>query len=131
MVRQVHAALGRTRPSRADTERFLLERLSEPKQHVVFDPPRSVPAPAAFRRAADRRGVRLDLRSRMLVGRPGVALNGELFAIGRALRPPLRRLADRRALDGATIARAPAALGPLLRDWHEAGWLHLGCEDSP
>lgn len=131
MVRQVHAALVRARPSRADTERFLLERLSEPKQHVVFERPRSVPALAAFRRAAGRRGVRLDRRSRMLAGRPGIALNGELFAVDRALRPALRRLADRRALDATTIARAPASLAPLLRAWLEAGWLHLGCEDSP
>lgn len=131
MVRQTHAALSRVRPTRAHTERFLLEHLSEPKASVVFQRPKHPPAPAMFVRAARRRGVILDARSRMLYGRLGVALNGELFEVAAGLRPPLHALADRRSLDGDSIARAPAALAPLLHDWLVAGWLHFGGETAP
>jgi 50S ribosomal protein L16 3-hydroxylase len=131
MVRQAHAALARARPERADTERFLLEYLSEPKLDVVFRRPARAPALAAFTRTVRRRGVALDRRSRMLWGRPGVAVNGELFAVDRALRPALRRLADRRSLDGASIASAPPSLARLLHDWLLAGWLHFGEEKAP
>ncbi len=125
MVSRAHAALARTRPSRAHTERFLLEHLSEPKPQVIFTTPKRRPSLADFTRAARRRGVALDRRSRMLVGRPGVALNGELFAVARALRPLLRQLADRRALDAGSLAAAPAAALGLLHEWLLAGWLHL------
>ncbi len=131
MVRQTHAALSRVRPTRAHTERFLLEHLSEPKASVVFQRPQHPPASAMFVRAARRRGVILDARSRMLYGRLGVALNGELFEVAAGLRPVLHTLADRRSLDGDSIARAPAALAPLLHDWLVAGWLHFGGETAP
>ena len=125
MVAAVHAALGRARPPRADTERFLLEYLSEPKPHVVFDRPRRAPSAAAFARGAGRRGVVLDGRTRMLTGRPGVAVNGELFEVESRLLPELRKLADRRSLAAADIRRAPGSLPALLLEWAVAGWLHL------
>ncbi len=128
MVRQAHAALSRARPARAHTERFLLEHLSEPKPDVVFQRSKHSPSPGTFARAVRRRGVILDVRSRMLYGHPGVALNGELFEVAAPLRSVLRALADRRRLDGDSIARAPASLAPLLRDWLLAGWLHFGKE---
>lgn len=126
MIEQVHSALSRARPRRADTARFLLEHLSEPKLHVVFDPPEPAPSPAAFRRTACRHGVCLDRRSRLLYARQGVALNGELFAMPTGMRPLLRRLADRRALDGRDLERAGTSVLTLLRGWHAAGWLHFG-----
>jgi 50S ribosomal protein L16 3-hydroxylase len=130
MVRRVHAALVRVRPTRADTERFLLEHLTEPKMQVVFRAARPALTLAAFRRAARRRGVALDRRSRMLIGRNGVGLNGELFAIPASLRTHLRRLADERALPAAALAAAPASLMALLHDWQRAAWLRLGPEPA-
>jgi len=128
LVTRTHEALGRLRPTRAHTERFLLEYLSEPKRQVVFDRPRRSLKPAGFARAASSHGVRLDRRSRILLGQPGVALNGELFEVERALRPLLRSLSDHWVLDAASCRRAPAALLALLHDWWLAGWLHLGTE---
>jgi 50S ribosomal protein L16 3-hydroxylase len=125
MVTRVHAALSRARPARTDTERFLLEYLSEPKPHVVFDRPRRAPSVPAFSAAVRRRGVVLDRRTRMFTGRAGVAVNGELFEVESRLLPALRRLADARRLAAPHIRRAPAMLAGLLRDWAAAGWLHL------
>ncbi len=39
MTRRVHAELARHRPGRADTQRFLLRHLSEPKATTVFEVP--------------------------------------------------------------------------------------------
>lgn len=126
MVSRVHAALTCARPTRADTERFLLEHLSEPKRHVVFDRPRRTPSPAAFARAACRHGVALDIRTRMLTGPAGVAVNGELFEAGAPALRFLRTLAERRALDAGALTSAPGPLMRLLHAWAAAGWLHLG-----
>ena len=125
MVTRLHAALSHSRPTRADTERFLLEHLSEPKPQVVFDRPKRSPSFAAFGRTAHRRGVVLDRRSRMLTTRDAVALNGELFEVDRNLLPALRVLADRRTLDAGALACAPKRLTALLHDWLCAGWLHV------
>jgi 50S ribosomal protein L16 3-hydroxylase len=124
MVRNIHRALIAQRPSRTDTERFLLEYLSEPKPHVVFRPRRT--GPAAFAREARRQGVRLDLRSRLLIGASAVGCNGEAYVANKALQPVLRALADRRMLYPAQLGRAPIAVMALLHEWHDAGWLQLG-----
>jgi 50S ribosomal protein L16 3-hydroxylase len=126
MVTRVHAALSRSRPTRGDTERFLLGHLSEPKSQVVFDRPQRLPSLPAFERAARRRGVVLDIRSRMLSGRAAIALNGEIFEVDRRLLPALRKLADRRALGAGALVRAPRQLLVLLHEWCVAGWLHVG-----
>ncbi len=126
MVPRFHAALRHARPTQADTGRFLLEYLSEPKAHVVFQrPARTLPA-AVFARTAQRRGVVLDLRSRVLTRGGLLALNGELYDMPRAWRRRLRTLADRHALRGADLVGAPAPLLALLREWLQAGWLHFG-----
>jgi 50S ribosomal protein L16 3-hydroxylase len=124
MVRRIHRALSARQPRYADTERFLLEYLSEPKLHVVFGARRT--SPAAFARAAGRRGVRFDLRSRLLIGRRAIGCNGEAYEVAAPLLPLLRALADHRALSAAQITRASAPLMALLHEWHDAGWLQLG-----
>lgn len=127
MVARVHKALSGQRPRPADTERFLLEHLSEPKGHIVFNRPARVPALAAFSLAARRRGLVLDPRSRMLTGRSGIGINGEFVAAPTGGVPAiLRQLADARCLAAQQFDAAPAACRALLHDWLQAGWLTLG-----
>ncbi len=105
------------------------EALSEPKAGVWFDPP-AAPATrgATTRRAApvQTQGVRLDRRTRMLYDTRCLYVNGEAFTVGGTDARLLRRLADARELDAATLAR----LGPQARDavaqWLQAGWLQPG-----
>lgn len=126
MVRQVHAALSRMRPTRADTERFLLEHLSEPKAQLVFERPAPMPARSAHLRAMRRRGIRLDRRSRLLCARSAAGCNGEYFPLPPDQLAVLRKLADRRRLEGADLSSCPCGLADLLYEWWAAGWLHLG-----
>lgn len=126
MVRRIHRVLSARRPSLQDTERFLLEYLSEPKAQVVFTPRPEPLSPAAFRRLARRHGLVLDMRSRMLTGETTVAVNGETFVVPSGAWPALQALADRRVLTPGELSRPATSLWPLLRDWLHAGWLHFG-----
>jgi 50S ribosomal protein L16 3-hydroxylase len=123
MVSRVHKALSRARPARTDTERFLLEFLSEPKSQVVFRTSRRALSPAAFHRAACRRGITLDRRSRMLVGHAGLGFNGEYFPAEEDWLSVLRRLADERALGPGELAGVAPGLLALLHQWTRAAWL--------
>lgn len=126
MVEQVHAALSRVRPTRADTERFLLEHLSEPKAHLVFGRPAPLLPRSDFLRTIRNRGIVLDHRSRLLCARSGMGCNGEYFPLPAGRQPLMRKLASRRRLEGAALSPCPAALASLLYEWFAAGWLHLG-----
>ncbi len=100
--------------------RALGEVLSEPKPAVWFEgrshPDGPVPpAPAA---------VVLDAATRMLYDRRCVYINGESYRAGGRDAVLMRRLADRRGLAGADLARLSADARCLLDDWRAAGWLH-------
>jgi 50S ribosomal protein L16 3-hydroxylase len=98
-------------------DRALGESLTEPKANVWFD------AAKAPRRL---RAVVLDRRTRMLYDDRHVYVNGESWRAAGADAKLMRRLADRRRLDGADIERASAGARELLVAWCEAGWAHGG-----
>ncbi|MBM4195707.1 MAG: cupin domain-containing protein [Gammaproteobacteria bacterium] len=122
LLGEAHRRLSRRRPRRADTERFLLEYLSEPKGQTRFRP-RPEDRAAGFRREARRHGLRLDGRSRLLYGADSAAINGEIVPV--PLTPLLRQLADQRSLSAKQFARAPESLRAVLADWYRAGWIAI------
>ena len=126
MQDRIAATLARVRVARPDIEVFVGSWLTEPKAHVSFTRPSRQPAARAFRQAAGRRGVRLDLGTLALYDAGRMYVNGEILAPDPAARAQLRRLLDRRALaPREASALSPATLA-VLRDWHCHGWLHLG-----
>jgi 50S ribosomal protein L16 3-hydroxylase len=123
MVRHAVAAAARIRWRGSDVARFLGEYLSAPKPHVVFARPRKPLAPARFASQCRARGLRLDLRTRMLFRGADLFVNGE--RVERAVSSgPLSRLADERSLPPRTSL--PRPLLRLLHAWYLAGWLHAG-----
>ena len=122
MLRQMRAAVQAIRWTDADIARCLGEYLSEPRPNVVFRPARAL-SPARFALAADRRGLRLDLKTRMLTRGGTMFINGEAQTVDRASRAPLQRLADRRELPPAKFSDATRAL---LYRWYRAGYIELG-----
>jgi 50S ribosomal protein L16 3-hydroxylase len=95
--------------------RALGELLTEPKPRVCF---------AAPRRPADlSRGLRLDRRTRMMYDSRHVFVNGEAFDAGGKDAQLLRRLADRRELGAADVARFGVQARRTLDEWSAAGWL--------
>jgi 50S ribosomal protein L16 3-hydroxylase len=122
MVGHVHRALTHRRPSAADTAHFLLGHLTEPKAHVVFDPPARPLGDAAFARAVARRGVVLDRRTRLLYRGTAAGINGEVMPLPAVLARTVRALADARRLPPTPLSGTAQAL---LAPWYRAGWLHL------
>ena len=125
MTAQAARMLGRIRWSEADVMRFLGTYLTEPKAHVVFDPPPRPLSRARFAAALARHGARLALKSQMLYGGGEFFLNGERLAARGASAALMRGLADRRALPPV---RAPDAAARLLHDAYCAGFLELAHE---
>ena len=124
MVQQAAAVARRIRWRTRDVARFLGEYLSAPKPQIVFSRPRSPRSPASFAEGCRTRGLRLDLRTRMLFRERDFFVNGErVEPLGR-LRRVLARLADERVLPPEM--RLPHPLLRLLYDWYLAGWLRVG-----
>ena len=112
----------------SDVDRCLGEMLSEPRQSVVFAPPPRMNA-ARFAAAVDRRGVMLDMKTRMLFDRARFYINGESFSAAKADAKILRTLADTRELEAGVRLSCNAL--QLLHDWHAAGYLQLGAHRQP
>jgi len=123
MLRQVRAMVQAIRWNDADIGRCLGEYLTEPRPHIVFGRSPRIP-PAQFKRHVATRGVRLDLKSRMLASGRGIFINGESVAADSATRELLCELADRRSLPPQpTINRR---IRELLYQWYLAGYIELG-----
>ncbi len=122
MVSRLHASLAAKQPTPADTTRFLLAYLTEPKAQIVFGRPYAPLSPSAFGTRTRRGGVELDRRTRMLYRGRSIGINGEVAAVDRQVSPVLRRLADLRSV-------SPEALNDAAIDhlypWYCAGWLHV------
>ncbi len=98
-------------------ERALGEALTEPKPRVFFEPGDALP-PA--------RGARLSPRTRMMYDVAHVFINGQSFRAGGRDATLMRRLADRRALSAAEVARLSEGARDLLDQWTEDGWVLPG-----
>ncbi|MDP1716555.1 MAG: cupin domain-containing protein, partial [Burkholderiales bacterium] len=66
MLQQMRRMLERIRWQDSDIAQFAGQFLTEPKPHIVFDPPHRPLSPAAFVSRVARQGVRLALKSQML-----------------------------------------------------------------
>jgi 50S ribosomal protein L16 3-hydroxylase len=124
MVQEAAVVAGRIRWRTRDVARFLGEYLSAPKPQTVFSRPRSPRSRASFAEGCRARGLRLDLRTRMLFRERDFFVNGERVEPPGRLRRVLARLADERVLPPGM--RLPYPLLGLLYDWYLAGWLHIG-----
>jgi len=122
LVSRVLALLDTLRWDAPAVSAFLGHYHSEPKPHVVFDPPQEPLGRAAFAREAAKHGVALDLQTLMLHDAAGVYCNGEPLPHAAALRGALCRLADRRFLEGREL---DPALAGCLHPVYRAGQLHL------
>ncbi|HEX6828280.1 MAG TPA: cupin domain-containing protein [Burkholderiales bacterium] len=121
MLSKAEAIVSRLRWRRRDILRFLGCRLTEPKPHVFFTPPRPPMSAARFAAYCRRHGVRLDPRSRLLYAGGLFFVNGDsLEGTVRRAASLLRRLANDRELppcDPGAEARA------LLYRWYRHGYI--------
>lgn len=123
MLDRISSELDKVRFTREDVAVFLGEYLSEPKPNVFFD---TVERPANLTRfiaSAEKRGIKLSRKTRMLYKGKHVFINGESFAAGASDRKLLALLADTRTLDGESIKNASDDMKEALHLWYADGWL--------
>jgi 50S ribosomal protein L16 3-hydroxylase len=125
MLSNVAEELNKVRFTEEDVAIFLGEHLSEPKHNVFFTGPAKPLTVGRFMEAAGKRGVKLSLKTLMLYRGKHVFINGESFAVGRADKAVLDRLANERRLDGGALAGASDDVLEALYTWYQDGWLEL------
>lgn len=125
MLSQVATQLDKVRFTKEDITIFLGEYLSEPKSNVFFTPPASVMTASRFGQTAGKRGIKLSRKTQMLYRGKHIFINGESYAIGRADKPALTRLADARTLEGVMVAHASKDAMETLLTWYQSGWLEF------
>ena len=106
-------------------ERFLGCWLTEPNQAAVFDEDQSDETDDQHDEAAPYTHWALDRRTRMLYRGKQLFINGEVAPV--QAESGLKLLADARELAGTNPAAqklTPEAV-EALKDWLEAGWIHL------
>lgn len=121
MQEQIGDMIAKIKWSKRDVAEFAGRYLSEPKPNVFFGAPVAPLSLPAFIKQANRHGVALDPKSRLLFSGKRFFINGEAFTPVADEAAALRQLADRRHL----APPLPATLRERLYDWYEAGWLEI------
>jgi 50S ribosomal protein L16 3-hydroxylase len=125
MLAAVTEELNKVRWDEEDVTIFLGEHLSEPKHNVFFTGPAKPLTMGRFLESAEKRGLRLSLKTLMLYKGKHVFINGESFAVGRDDKTVLAALADQRALEGPLVASATEDVREALYTWYHDGWIEL------
>jgi 50S ribosomal protein L16 3-hydroxylase len=114
--------------NKASAARFLGAYLSEPKPHVFFEPPKSPLARAAFLERVGKRGMRLDLRSRLLYDDKHLYMNGAPMPWPAHGAGILRHLANGRALAPPGVTALSPEAATILYNWYRDGYVHTGTD---
>lgn len=122
MLNQVAGILSRIHWNKGDIAEFLGKYLSEPKPHVLFEPPRRMDV-AVFRKKLEQKGVRLGLKSQMLFSGSRFFLNGEMVNFSGTAAAMLRQLADTREL--TAVGEMDESLLLRLHEWYLAGYIEF------
>jgi 50S ribosomal protein L16 3-hydroxylase len=125
MLDQVSRQFARLTAKPDDIAIFLGEHLTEPKPAVWFTPVNRPLALGRFVAAAQKRGLRLHRKTRMLYRSKYLFINGESFRPAVADRQALQDLADQRSLGAERMAAASPDLLESLHQWYLDGWLGL------
>lgn len=121
MLAQIGEMIARIQWDKRDIAEFAGRYLSDPKPNVFFDTPDAPLNRAAFIRQADKKGVALDPKSRLLFAGGRFYINGEAFTPAAGEIAGLQQLADHRML----ASPLPVALRERLHTWYESGWLEI------
>jgi len=151
MLAQIEAMIARVKWTKRDIAEFAGRYLSEPKPNVFFDAPEAPLSRVAFNKQANKIGVALNPKSRLLFSGGQFYINGEAFTPATDEIPALRQLSDRRRLAPArgtppdihafmpfrvlqgtrpagglgAASPSPAGLRERIYNWYEAGWLEI------
>lgn len=106
-----------------DLENFLGIYLTEPKSHVFFSRPSKPLSRKIFKQHAKRNGVQMDLKSRMLVRKNNLFLNGEMYQMSVGSRHILKKFASDQKISPNNTLDVEAC--ELLYHWYKNGYITL------
>ena len=125
MIKKVDSILDGLKWNEEDVASFLGQYLSEPKSHVVFEHPPSMPLKTFSKRIA-LDGIKLSYKSQLLKALDSFYLNGEVLEVDPNSVDLMMKLADDRQLTSDELSEAVKIhenLVAQLYDWYLAGWL--------
>nr|WP_246174051.1 cupin domain-containing protein [Paraburkholderia hayleyella] len=127
LVERVEAILAKATWNSRHVASFLGTHFSEPKPHVVFEPPQRPLDEMRFIRRALISGLRLDRKTLLLYDNRSYFLNGEENRVS-GLKKWLPELADKRYLTAARFLTlsSDSSVTALLHEWYCAGWIQIG-----
>lgn len=106
-----------------DIENFLGIFLTEPKSHVFFRRPVNSLSRKEFSQQIKSVGVQLDLKSRLLVKKNKLFINGECYQMNSRIRHVLQRFAAEQTIaPGSTLDQEVIEL---LYQWYKYGYITL------
>lgn len=124
MIDRIGRIIDRIGWNRHSIRDFLGCYLTEPKSHVLFDPPERPLGLKAFAARIARRGMRLHRKSQLLFAGKSFYLNGEMVEVPQADRATVRELSDRRAVPA--IADLGETALAMFYDWYCDGCIVPG-----
>lgn len=123
MVSKVSQTLSSIKWDDALIGHFLGQYLTDPKPHIVFEPPRKISL-KVFNQQLSQTTLHLALASQMLFWQASFYLNGDALSASAVLIPHLKRLADQRYLDCSTLTTNELSeLASMLYDAYLAGYV--------
>ncbi|MGV3741375.1 MAG: JmjC domain-containing protein [Burkholderiaceae bacterium] len=125
MLKRVAAHLSAIRFDESDITIFLGEYLSEPKASVYFNVPDRPLSFSGFIRQAQKHGLRLSRKTKMLYTGRYAFINGESFQVTSADQKMLRLMADDRELSAEQMRAAGKDIEEALYQWYRDGWMEL------
>ena len=126
MVDKVHQSLQAITWQPQQVGDFLGRYLTEPKAHIVFDPPKKMSL-KLFSQHLNQEALYLSLPSQMLFWQDRFYLNGESLTVPAQLLSALKTLADERCLDCTTLDAVKIdELAALMHPHYLAGYVTFG-----
>jgi 50S ribosomal protein L16 3-hydroxylase len=123
MTNQVLETLKKIRFGKKEVANFLGEYLSSPKAHVFFNPPNCAFSKSKFLKAAQKKGICLDLKSQMLFTKQLLFMNGETYPFHSMVKSLLEKLADDREVSLPDQLDDQAS--DFLYEWYLSGYLDI------
>lgn len=118
---QTGSILKKIKWDHSDIENFLGIYLSEPKLHVFFEQPEQPLTSDLFLQQMKKRGVQLDLKSRMLSGKNKIFINGEVCKVGIKAYKELIKLADNQEF--LPSSHIDEETERILYQWYVSGYI--------
>lgn len=123
MFRQTKRIINNIKWRDIDIENFLGIFLTEPKPHVFFSPSDNFLSQKKFSLQVKNVGVQLDLKSRLLVKKNKLFINGECYQMSSRIRSVLKRFAAEQKI--APCSTLDQEVIELLYQWYKHGYITL------